>query len=483
MITPEEKTKKPRSKKANFILCILSSVFLSLGAGSLMVLGNFNVYIVSYIHEAPSQNYVNLQYGNLMVPILTFAMTCFSPISGPIEKKCGPKFTIILGQIIIGIFLILFYFQQNIWFAYVICFGIGFGYSIMAMVPVKNACFYYPKYKGIIATSFMSFGTIFSSVFNLVGEKIIVNPKGKKIIDGFYPVEVSKNIKTLFIYIGIISTIGTLFGIICFIQYNQSFEEDENNITSSNDHNIEFLKRDENYNLGIKKILKNYRIWLIAIFGCLSAFYCGFALNTFRTFISLTQTTEEDTQFIQYLGSIILICLCISGPIWGFLSDKLRFRITIITILFLGILDSVGLSIFLNHKIMYRILICACTIILSGIMSVLNPHIMEVFGIKYSLELTGIAGLFSGIANLCGAIISFVFGIIWSKAEEIIEPYRIVFIVGASFSIIAFILQWFEPSKKFEFNIGEVVEQKTDNKNNKEDEILRPSNVTIDSNY
>ena len=481
MIT-EEKTKTPRSKKANFILCILSSVFLSLGFGSLMVLGNFNVYIVSYIHEAPSQKYVNLQYGNLMVPILTFAMTCFSPISGPIEKKFGPKFTIILGQIIIAIFLILFYFQQNIWFAYVICFGIGFGYSIMAMIPIKNACFYYPKYKGIIATSFMSFGTIFSSIFNLVGEKIIVNPKGKEIIDGFYPEDVSKNIKTLIIYIGIISAIGTLFGIICFMEYNSNLEEDENNIISSNDNNIEFLKKDENYNLGIKKILKNYRIWLIAIFGCLGAFYCGFALNTFRTFISLTQNTEEDMEFIQYLGSIILICLCISGPIWGFLSDKLRFRITIVTISFLGILDSVGLAIFLNHKIMYRILICACTVIMSGIMSVLNPHIMEVFGIKYSLELTGIAGLFSGIANLGGAITSFVFGIIWDKAEEIIEPYRIVFIVGASFSIIAFILQWFEPSEKFEFNIEEVVEQKTDD-NNKEDEILRPSTATTDSNY
>ena len=62
-----------------------------------------------------------------MVPIMTFAMTCFTPISGLVEKKFGSKFSIISGEIIIDIFIIFFYFQRNIWFAYFICFGLGFG--------------------------------------------------------------------------------------------------------------------------------------------------------------------------------------------------------------------------------------------------------------------------------------------------------------------------------------------------------------------
>ena len=428
----------PKTKKKNFVLCILSSLCLSLGFGALLVLSNFNVYIVSYIHDSPTQYYINLQYGNLMVPIITFAMTCFGPISGPIEKKFGPKFTIIMsGEIIIEIFLILFYLQRNIWFAYFICFGIGFGYSITQMVPIKNACFYYPKYKGIIATSFMSFGTIFSSVFNAVGEKLIVNPEGTSTKKGFYPSNVSKNIKILFIYIGIINAIGTISGVLLFKEYNLDLEV--NNVDKTN--NVEFPKKDANYIMDMKQVMKNYRIWLIAIFGSLAGFYCAFSLNTFRTFISLTQTSEEDGQFIQYLGSIILICLCISGPIWGFLSDFLGFRITMTLVTFLGIADSVGLSIFLMNKVMYRILICVCTVIMSGMLSVINPHIMEVFGIKYALELGGFAGLFMGVANLIGAIISFVYGIIWDDVNDIIEPYRIVFIVGSVCSIIAFSLQ------------------------------------------
>ena len=486
----EEKKKQPRSKRTNFILCIISCIFLSIGFGALMILSNFNVYIVSYIHDSPSQDYVNLQYGNLMVPILLFAMTCFSPLSGPIEKKIGPKFTIILGQIIILIFLALFYIQQNIWFSYFICFGIGFGYSINSMIPIKNSCFYYPKYKGILSNIIISFGTIFSSIFNILGEKV-VNPKGVPTTDGFYPVDVGKNYKILIIYIGIINLISALFGIIFFIEYNPNFEKNEiknveecetDDITNSNDGNNEIIENDENYKFEMKKILKNYRIWLISVLGSFTCFYSGFALNTFRTFISLTQTTEEDGKFIQYLGSILFICLCVSGPIFGFISDKLGFRISIVSLTFVGIIDSVGFIFFLENKIMYRILICVGSVIMNGTIAVIYPHVMEVFGIKYSLELTGIAGLFTGISDLGGAIVSFIFGILWEKAEEIIEPYRIVFIVGAGLNIVAFILQFLEPNEEFNFdNID--LEKKIDDNDCKDDQLIRQSNATSDSNY
>lgn len=114
----------------------------------------------------------------------------------------------------------------------------------------------------------------------------------------------------------------------------------------------------------------------------------------------------------------------------------------------------------------------------------INQHIMEDFGIKYALELTGIGGLFAGIADLIGAIIAFVYGILWEKAEEIIEPYCIVFIVGAGCSILAFLLQWLEPSEKFNFgNIEELVGNNINYENSKEDILIRVSNATTDSNF
>ena len=487
MSTKEELVKPHNSKKKNFILCIVSSIFLSLSFGSLLILGNFNVYIVSYIHNCPGQEYVNLQYGNLMVPILTFAMTCFSPISGSIEKKIGPKFTIILGEVVIAIFLTLFYFQRNIWFTYFICFGIGFGYSIIHFIPVKNSCLYYPKYKGIIATSILSFGTIFSSIFNLLGE-LVVNPDGQTTINDFYPEDISEKYKTLILYIGIITIVGTILCIIFFVQYKPNFEiknensENETDITSNN-NNPDFLK-DDNYYFGIKKIMKNYRIWLIASLGALAGFSCGYVLNTFRTFVSLTQKEKEDGQIIKYLGSFILICLCIFGPIFGYLTDKLGFRVIISTVTFLGILDSVGLAIFLDHAILYRIFMCTAGIIMSGLIASINPHVMGVFGIKYALELNGIVGVFLGVSNLIGAIASFIFGIFWPKGSEIIKPYRIVFIVASACNIIAFILQWFEPVEEFDFSDkDEIIEKKIDENYCKDDKLIRASNATSDSYY
>ena len=462
MLNPEKRT-----KKTNFIYCMISTTILSLGFGSILMLGNFNVYIVSYIHDQKGQEFVNLQYGNLMVPLLTFAMTCFTPISGPLEKKFGPKLTIILGEIIIAIFLILFYIQKNIWFSYFICFGIGLGYSIIQLIPVKNLCFYYPKHKGVISASIPGIGIISSAIFNIIGEKII-NPDGKTTVNGFFSKEINDNSKILFLYILIVNIICTTISLIFFVQYNPKFESSEN-INCLNEIDEKIIK-DDDYYKNLKKIIKNYRIWNIGIFGAFAGFSVGFVLTTSRTFLSLTQTGEDDGKIIQYLGAFIVLCLCVFAPIWAILSDKIGFRKAIVIVTFLGILDSTGLIFFLNEKIMYRILICIAGIILSGIIAVIGPHVMGVFGIKYSLELNGITGIFSGITSLGGAITSFVFGIIWDKAEDIIFPYKIVFIIGSVMSILAFILQWFEPEEEFDFgDMKKIDEEKCEDK---EDNML-----------
>ena len=119
---------------------------------------------------------------------------------------------------------------------------------------------------------------------------------------------------------------------------------------------------------------------------------------------------------------------------------------------------------------MYRILICLSGTIISGLIASIGPHAMGVFGIKYSLELNGITGTLSGITSLGGAITSFVFGIIWDKAEDIIFPYKIVFIIGSVMSILAFILQWFEPEEEFDFgDMKKIDEEKCEDK---EDNML-----------
>lgn len=141
------------------------------------------------------------------------------------------------------------------------------------MIPIKNACFYYPKNKGIIVNGFMSFSMIFSGVLNMLGEIFIVNPSGDSTIDIFYLLDISKKITTLFLYFGIINSFGALFGVILFKEYNPSLEIETVENALDNEDSV---KKVGNYLNDMIKIMKNYRI------------------NTFRTFVSLTQTSIED---------------------------------------------------------------------------------------------------------------------------------------------------------------------------------------------
>ena len=132
-----------KSKRLKFILSLFSAIFFILGQGVLMSSTSINVYILSYIHH--KDKWVDMQYGNLMMPIMTFFLSLFSPLSGPLENLFGPIITLIMGSIITEICLFLFYLQRNIWIFYSITLLSGLGVGISVNIPLKNACFYYPK--------------------------------------------------------------------------------------------------------------------------------------------------------------------------------------------------------------------------------------------------------------------------------------------------------------------------------------------------
>ena len=131
--------------KTKFILSLISGIIYQFGSSMVVTIGNFCVYFASYIHY--KHNWVNMQYGNIMAPTILLILSSFSPFSGVIEKKIGPRFTLLISSIIVEICFILYYFQSNLWIFYTISVFIGFGNGISAGVPIKNACLYYPKKK------------------------------------------------------------------------------------------------------------------------------------------------------------------------------------------------------------------------------------------------------------------------------------------------------------------------------------------------
>ena len=164
------------SYNTKFILSICSAIIYQMGSSIVVAIGNFCVYFASYIHY--KDEWVNMQYGNIMAPIILLLLSCFSPFSGVIEKKIGPRFTLLISSIIVEICLVIYYFQRNLWIFYIISIFIGFGNGLCAGVPIKNACLYYPKKKGMISSIIICLGGLISSLYVFIGEKII-NPEKK----------------------------------------------------------------------------------------------------------------------------------------------------------------------------------------------------------------------------------------------------------------------------------------------------------------
>ena len=170
-----EKCSCIKNKNSKFILSLFSAIFYIMGQGVLISSTAINVYILSYIHH--KDKWVDMQYGNLMMPLMSFFVSLFTPLSGPLENAFGPINILLMGSIATEICLFLFYLQRNIWFFYSITLLSGLGIGISVNIPLKNACFYYPQKKGLISSCIMSFVGISIAIYALIAERLLKDIK------------------------------------------------------------------------------------------------------------------------------------------------------------------------------------------------------------------------------------------------------------------------------------------------------------------
>ena len=105
-----------KKKKIKFICFFFSGVFYIVGQGALLASGGLSVYVLSYIHH--KDKWVDMMYGNLMMPFMGLFTSLFSPLSGPLEKLCGPIISLLISSIVVEVCLYLYYIQRNIWIFY-----------------------------------------------------------------------------------------------------------------------------------------------------------------------------------------------------------------------------------------------------------------------------------------------------------------------------------------------------------------------------
>jgi len=452
------------SYKTKFIFSLISAIIYQLGSQVVVTIGNFCVYFSSYLHLY--QDWVNIQSCNIVAPIIILLLAIFSPISGIIEKRIGPKLTLLISSIIVEICLVVYYFQKNLYIFCTISLFIGIGNGISAGVPIKNACLYFPKRKGLINSLIIFLGGLVSMLYILIGEKII-NPEKKPIEkknnNPVYPEDVAKRAYYYFIFSMITFPVLAIISLLLFYTYAPP-KENEN----GNNEQMPPQKK-EPPKTNTKEIMGSFRFWRNMIIITLMPFWVYFLTATYRAYTTLIGVNQK---LISYLPSIITFLSATIGLIWGFIFDKFGFKKIIITMSIICIILSIYFIIFIENRILYIIGLIVSTIISRvGMMSIINPHMMQVFEFRNYLIIGGFARVFNQSCFFIAALISVLLSVKRKKAEDLKVPYRIIASVGLVLSIIGLIFSFYEDDSKFftkteDFNRENALENAHDNENN-----------------
>lgn len=515
---------KVKKKRDKFILSVLSAIAYLLGYSIIMESGNFSVYFISYIHY--KQKWVNMQYGNLMRPVVLLFLSLFSPLSGTMENLIGPRFALLTSAIVIEIVLIFFYFQRNLWIFYILSLFLGLGCGLSANITVKNCCLYYPKKKGFISACIMSLGALVGSSYTLIGEKII-NPEREKVVDivddPYYSEEIALRSKYFFLFGMIIFPIATAISLFLFYRYdpnceiddeikklllegnseekkenekdkqkteNEKEEGNENEVIreTKNGENKESEKIISSNSLtkssqkgNVKKALKDFRFWRNIIISGIMPLGLYFVFATNRAYCSLLGV---DGDVVGTLAGTMNIIGSLCNPIWAFYTDKFGFQPVMKIIYFFIIIVTIYFVIFMKSQVFYVIGLYISCVFRGGVLSCITPHIMHIYGLKYYLTLGGYGKLFNQLSSFLIAMISIIISIFKKTKDELATPYRIICSIGVVFSIVGFILVYFENDEKFKFDDDEEEEKDVQKleKQPKENNEEKNENKNIDNN-
>ena len=431
------------NQKKKFILSFIGNIIYFVAIMTPFGIGQYSVYITSYFHHFNPK--INIQLGNLMMPILILFLSLSAPIGGILEHKLGMHLTLIMNSLILEFLIIIFIYQRNIYITFLIIILIGMTIGSVITIPGKNICFYYPDKRGIITSLMTSINVIIGSIINVFGEKII-NPKRITLKENetYYPIHIAKNYIKFYKIALIIIPIFSFLSLPFLKKYKDQNENKDGNLDKSlNDKEI---NEKENYSKNLKAAICNSRIWKIAIISIFSEFSIGFALSTFRVYGALISINGT---IMQYAPLFFGCSMIIFGPIWGYINDKFQSFKIIRFICFLFIIISAFLSIFIKSNLIYILCIFIGSIFNTGKNTLINPYIMKIYGMNYFIEIRGVITICLGIINIFKGGLSFLLSFYYKTGKELQIPYRIIFLIGIGLNILAYILSLKEKEEIF----------------------------------
>ena len=342
----------------------------------------------------------------------------------------------------------------------ILLFGIGFAIAMTA--AVKNASKYYPSKAGLINALAGGFGgNLGSSFFNLVIKFFVSKgdfPNNQD--NNMYKKTTAENYKIFFyIHGGVVLGISIISALL-LVPYEENKKTSET-IENKSENLVKEVDKvennNENYKSGLKIILTHSRIYLLLFIFLFTSFLQGFIFTVGFNYGTMAHGDDIQSEIGGDEMSIIFMLTSLissfMGPLFGFIYDKIGFKITLILIDGISILNGLLISLTVRWGVaFYGISIILNGCLNGGAFSMIFPYVGKIYGFNYAGELYGFVVLSTGISSIASASIYYVMSQFSSDKSNNDGTYLIIFICGAVLNLMAIILTFFESNEPFDFN-------------------------------
>lgn len=230
---------------------------------------------------------------------------------------------------------------------------------------------------------------------------------------------------------------------------NEKENKDENENENKDENNENDAKKAEEKKKHrlqeIKKVLKTFRLWRLFLIAAFKMPATNLLMSTWRP-IALTKNIK--TELLQKIGTFSFISISVAMPLFGFLADKVQYRILICILNTCVTIASFIFFYSYEHENLFFFLIMLMRFIMGGEIQVGNPHFMKVFGLEYFIEIAGIIGLSTLFLSPLCSFLAFYIGKMEEKRDLAL---KIMYMTGGGLSFVSVILAAFETEEPFNY--------------------------------
>ena len=453
-----------KSSFSNGIMSLIAAVLHQFSLYPLFMMSNIIPFMISYLYqiekESSPDNKSDLTQndGYFIHPIMELAMSICCFFGGMAEHYLGPRLVIFIGGICIALGDLFFIISKSLILDFFnnIFFGIGFAIAMTA--AVKNASKYYPSKAGLINALAGGFGgNLGSSFFNLVIKFFVSKgdfPNNQD--NNMYKKTTAENYKIFFyIHGGVVLGIAIISAIL-LVPYDEIKGSSEN-IENKNENLVKEEDNNENYKSGLKIILTHSRIYLLLFIFLFTSFLQGFIFTVGFNYGTMAHGNDTQSDIGGDEMSIIFMLTSLissfMGPLFGFIYDKIGFKITLILIDGISIVNGLLISLTVRWGVaFYGISIILNGCLNGGAFSMIFPYVGKIYGFNYAGELYGFVVLSTGISSIISASIYYAISHFSSEKNNNDGTYLIIFICGAVLNLFAIILAILESNEPFDLN-------------------------------